>query len=463
MNELASRPLLPEDHPSEDHPSEDHLGEDHLGKRARVYGSEKAILVAIQTPGSKVDESLRELTALASTAGIPTLLEVVQNRTRPDPSFFIGKGKMTEVKAAAHELGADVVIFDHKLSPAQARNLEEKMKTKVIDRAQLIMDIFAQRATTKEAKLQVELAQLRYLLPRMRGWGNALSRLGGGIGTRGPGETKLELDRNKINRRIHTLEDRLVKARGERELRSKKRRTGPLPLIALVGYTNSGKSTLLNRLCSADVLVEDKLFATLTTTVRRGKIGTSQWALFVDTVGFIRKLPHQLIPAFASTLEMVRDADLILHVVDSSRPSCSEDYEAVIDTLDHEVFTGSDQQRPPLIDVLNKIDLTSQEDMDTEAFHKPVLISASSGENMDVLLARIQETLSQGKSDVSLLLPYSMTQELHNLSQRERVTICGYTKEGIEIAATLSKEDLMRLVSKGGRISPSVAVTQEGS
>ena len=457
MNELASRPLLPEDHPSEDH-----LGEDHLGKRARVYGSEKAILVAIQTPGSKVDESLRELTALASTAGIPTLLEVVQNRTRPDPSFFIGKGKMTEVKAAAHELGADVVIFDHKLSPAQARNLEEKMKTKVIDRAQLIMDIFAQRATTKEAKLQVELAQLRYLLPRMRGWGNALSRLGGGIGTRGPGETKLELDRNKINRRIHTLEDRLVKACGERELRSKKRRAGPLPLIALVGYTNSGKSTLLNRLCSADVLVEDKLFATLTTTVRRGKIGTSQWALFVDTVGFIRKLPHQLIPAFASTLEMVRNADLILHIVDLSRPSCSEDYEAVIDTLDHEVFTGSDQQRPPLIDVLNKIDLTSQEDMDTEAFHKPVLISASSGENMDVLLARIQETLSQGKSDVSLLLPYSMTQELHNLSQRERVTICGYTKEGIEIAATLSKEDLMRLVSKGGRISPSVAVTQEG-
>jgi len=366
---------------------------------------------------------------------------------------------VTEVKAAAHELGADVVIFDHKLSPAQARNLEEKMKTKVIDRAQLIMDIFAQRATTKEAKLQVELAQLRYLLPRMRGWGNALSRLGGGIGTRGPGETKLELDRNKINRRIHTLEDRLVKARGERELRSKKRRAGPLPLIALVGYTNSGKSTLLNRLCSADVLVEDKLFATLTTTVRRGKIGTSQWALFVDTVGFIRKLPHQLIPAFASTLEMVRDADLILHVVDSSRPSCSEDYEAVIDTLDHEVFTGSDQQRPPLIDVLNKIDLTSQEDIGTEVFHKPVLISASDGENMDVLLARIQETLSQGKSDVSLLLPYSMTQELHNLSQRERVTICGYTKEGIEIAATLSKEDLMRLVSKGGRISPSVAVT----
>ena len=457
MNELASRPLLPEDHPSEDH-----LGEDHLGKRARVYGSEKAILVAIQTPGSNVDESLRELTALASTAGIPTLLEVVQNRTRPDPSFFIGKGKMTEVKAAAHELGADVVIFDDELSAAQARNLEEKMKTKVIDRAQLIMDIFAQRAATKEAKLQVELAQLRYLLPRMRGWGNALSRLGGGIGTRGPGETKLELDRNKINRRIHTLEDRLVKARGERELRSKKRRAGPLPLIALVGYTNSGKSTLLNRLCSADVLVEDKLFATLTTTVRRGKIGTSQWALFVDTVGFIRKLPHQLIPAFASTLEMVRNADLILHVVDSSRPSCSEDYEAVIDTLDHEVFTGSDQQRPPLIDVLNKIDLTSQEDMDTEAFHKPVLISASSGENMDVLLARIQETLSQGKSDVSLLLPYSMTQELHNLSQRERVTICGYTKEGIEIAATLSKEDLMRLMSKGGRISPSVAVTQEG-
>ncbi|MCD6135242.1 GTPase HflX [Candidatus Bipolaricaulota bacterium] len=294
------------------------LPEDRLGERARVYGSEKAILVALQRPGSSVDESLSELDSLASTAGIPTLLEVVQSRTSPDSRYFIGKGKVAEVKAAAHELNAEVVIFDDELSPAQARNLEEKLKTKVIDRSQLIMDIFAQRAATKEARLQVELAQLRYLLPRLRGWGSSLSRLGGGIGTRGPGETQLELDRKKINRRIHTLERRLKKARAERDLRSKKRRSGALPVIALIGYTNSGKSTLLNRLCEANVLVEDKLFATLTTTVRRGEIGSSQSGLFVDTVGFIRNLPHQLIPAFAATLETVREADLILHVVDAS-------------------------------------------------------------------------------------------------------------------------------------------------
>ena len=453
MNESASSPLLPENLLTEDH-----LGEDHLGERARIYGNEKAILVAVQTPGSRVEESLLELTALASTAGIPTLLEVVQNRTRRDTSFFIGKGKVDDVKAAAHELGADVVIFDDELSPAQARNLEEKIKTKVIDRSQLIMDIFAQRAATKEAKLQVELAQLRYLLPRLRGWGNALSRLGGGIGTRGPGETQLELDRNKIKRRIHTLERRLTKARAERGLRSKKRRAGPLPLIALIGYTNSGKSTLLNRLCGTDVLVEDKLFATLTTTVRRGRIGASQSALFVDTVGFIRNLPHHLIPAFAATLETVHDADLILHVVDSSSPRCGEDYETVIATLDREVFTGDDQ-RPPVLDVLNKIDLIPQDEIDTEAFHEPVFISAREGTNIEQLLARMQEILSHGKSDVSLILPYSMTQELHLLSRRERVTICSYTSEGIEITATLSEEDLMQLLGKGGRISPSVAVT----
>ena len=439
-------------------PPEDRLSEDHLGERARIYGSEKAVLVAVQTPGSSVEDSLLELNALASTAGIPTLLEVVQNRTRPDSRYFIGKGKVNEVKAAAHELGADVVIFDNDLSPAQARNLEERIKTKVIDRSQLIMDIFAQRAATKEAKLQVELAQLRYLLPRLRGWGSALSRLGGGIGTRGPGETQLELDRNKIKRRIHTLERRLKKAHAERALRSNKRRAGPLPLVALIGYTNSGKSTLLNRLCSSDVLVEDKLFATLTTTVRRGQIAPGRWALFVDTVGFIRNLPHHLIPAFAATLETVHDADLILHVVDASHPGCSEDYQSVIATLDREVFTGGDR-RPPVIDVLNKIDLASQEEIDTQAFHKPVFISARRGTNMADLLVRMQEILSQGKSEVSLILPYSMMQELHLLARRERVTICSYTSEGIEITATLSKEDLMRLMHEGGRINPPIVVT----
>ncbi len=434
------------------------MQEDYIGKRARIYGMERAILVALQKPGSSVEESLAELSRLASTAGIPTLLEVVQGRTTPDPRYFIGKGKVSEVKAATHELGADVVIFDDELSPAQARNLEEKLKTKVIDRSQLIMDIFAQRAATKEARLQVELAQLRYLLPRLRGWGDALSRLGGGIGTRGPGETRLELDRKKINSRIHKLEKRLKKTQAERELRGKRRRTGVIPVIVLVGYTNSGKSTLLNLLSDADVLVEDKLFATLTTTVRRGEIGTAQMALFVDTVGFIRNLPHQLIPAFAATLEAVREADLILHVVDSSRVTRYEDYQTVISTLDQKVFL-EDQPRPLVIDVLNKIDLTDEQDLEIDAFHKPVLISAREGINIQALQSRIQDMLSQGKKDLHMILPYGMMHELYSLSRRERVEICSYTKEGIEVDATLSKQDIKRLLDRGGRISPSVAAT----
>jgi GTP-binding protein HflX len=268
------------------------LIEDRLGERARVYGSESAILVAVERPNKPVVDSLRELESLADTAGITTLAVLTQKRLRRDAATFIGKGKVSEVKAAASELGADVIICNDELSPAQARNLEKAIERKVIDRSQLIMDIFAQRAATKEARLQVELAQLRYLLPRLRGWGSALTRLGGGIGTRGPGETQLELDRKKINRHIHALERRLTKARSERDLRKKRRTAGPLPQVVLIGYTNSGKSTLLNRLCNADLLVEDKLFATLSTTVRRGEIATDEWALFTDTVGFIRDLPH---------------------------------------------------------------------------------------------------------------------------------------------------------------------------
>lgn len=445
MNESRSESLIPED---------------RLGERARIYGKEKAILVALQTPGSRVDDSLRELEDLAYTAGIPSLLEVVQNRTRPDPSYFIGKGKASEVKAAAHELGADVVIFADELSPAQARNLEDKIKTKVIDRSQLIMDIFAQRAATKEARMQVELAQLRYLLPRLRGWGTSLTRLGGGIGTRGPGETQLEIDRSKINRRIHAIERRLAKAKAERALKSKRRRSGPLPCIALVGYTNSGKSTLLNRLCKADVLVEDKLFATLTTTVRRGEVAPEQWALFIDTVGFIRSLPHHLVPAFAATLEVARDADLILHVVDVSHPTCNEDYASVVSTLDHEVFPD-DSFRPPIIDVLNKVDLVERESVDTGPFHKPVFISAREGTNMDGLYTRVQEAIAQGKDTVSLLVPYPLTRELHLLSQRERVTVLSYNKDGVEIEASLLQHDLQRLLQLGVTIRNPASAQQE--
>ncbi|MEI6171687.1 MAG: GTPase HflX, partial [bacterium] len=235
------------------------LVEDYLGTRARVYGTERAILVGVDLQGHNAG-LLVELESLADTAGIPTLATVVQNRFRPDGATFIGKGKTEEVRAAAEELGADVVIFNNDLSPGQGRNLEEALGRKVIDRTQLILDIFAQRATTKEAKLQVELAQLRYLLPRLRGWGEALTHAGAGIGTRGPGETKLEIDRNKVTRRIHAIEKRLRDASEERAVRRKLRGKSDLPQVALVGYTNSGKSTLLNQLAGADAFVEDKLF-----------------------------------------------------------------------------------------------------------------------------------------------------------------------------------------------------------
>ena len=433
MNERADRHEQP-------------LIEDRLGERARVYGSESAILVAVERPQKPVADSLRELEDLADTAGITTLAVLTQKRLRRDASTFIGKGKVSEVKAAASELGADVIICNDELSPAQARNLEKAIDRKVIDRSQLIMDIFAQRAATKEARLQVELAQLRYLLPRLRGWGSALTRLGGGIGTRGPGETQLELDRKKINRQIHALERRLTKARSERDLRRKRRTAGPLPQVVLIGYTNSGKSTLLNRLCNTDLLVEDKLFATLSTTVRRGEIATDTLALFTDTVGFINDLPHHLIPAFASTLEAVRDADLILHVIDISHHSYEKDYHSVLATLNKEIFSN-DEPRPPILNVLNKIDLLESTE-GIPSFNEGVRISAKGGVHLDTLRERISALLNEGKVRTSLIVPYG----LQRLSRLQGVTISGYTEDGIEIEACLAPDDLLRLQRAGARV-----------
>ena len=433
MNERADRHEQP-------------LIEDRLGARARVYGSESAILVAVERPNKPIADSLRELEALADTAGITTLAVLTQKRLRRDASTFIGKGKVSEIKAAASELGADVIICNDELSPAQARNLEKAIDRKVIDRSQLIMDIFAQRAATKEARLQVELAQLRYLLPRLRGWGSALTRLGGGIGTRGPGETQLELDRKKINRHIHALERRLTKARSERDLRKKRRTAGPLPQVVLIGYTNSGKSTLLNRLCNTDLLVEDKLFATLSTTVRRGEIATDEWALFTDTVGFIRDLPHHLIPAFASTLEAVRDADLILHVIDISHQSYEEDYHSVLATLNKEIFSNN-ESHPPILNVLNKIDLLGSTE-GSPSFNEGVRISAKDGVHLDALRERIRAFLNEGKVRTSLIVPY----RLQRLSRLQGVTISGYTEDGIEIETCLAPDDLLWLQRAGARI-----------
>lgn len=446
MREYDNQPDLP-------------LVEDHLGKQARVYGTECAILVGVQPPSENGAESLHELVALADTAGVPALALVMQKRERPDPATFIGKGKVVEVKEAVKKLNADVVIFNNELSCAQARNLEEAIGRKVIDRTQLIMDIFAQRAATKEAMLQVELAQLRYLLPRLRGWGDALTRLGGGIGTRGPGETQLELDRKKIDRRISAIERRLVTAKRERALRQKKRSSSRLPQIALVGYTNSGKSTLLNTLCGSDVFVEDKLFATLSPTVRRGALGLGRHALFIDTVGFIRDLPHHLIPAFASTLDAVRDADLVLHIIDLASPSREEDYRAVLDTLSREVF-AAEETRPPILSVLNKVDV-----YDGAADPSPsgVRISAKLGLHIDELRQSICAAFDQCKIGAFLTIPYAEGHRLSWLLERGGGRITGYTEEGIQVESCITLEELEHLRKVGVRIIACSSSRREGS
>lgn len=427
------------------------LVEDRLGARARVFGTEQAVLVSLDTGdrARSVEDGLAELESLANTAGIPTLTTIVQQRQKPDGATYIGKGKAEEVRAVVEEVGADVVIFNHELSPGQARNLEEQLGCKVVDRNQLIMDIFAQRAATKEAKLQVELAQLRYLLPRLRGWGKALTRLGGGIGTRGPGETQLELDREKVNRRIHSLEKRLQKASSERALRRRRREKSDLPQIVLVGYTNSGKSTLINRLADgADSMVEDKLFATLDPVVRRGEIAPARLGLFVDTVGFIRDLPHQLIPAFAATLEGARNADLILHVIDVSHPSWPDEYRSVLETLDREVFDETDI-RPRMLNVLNKIDLLENGAPDEL---EGVAVSAKNGSHLDALRSAIGECLYPLDRNIELQVPFEAFGALEAFRGTERIQKLEYTDQGARVQMVLSEDELRELVSRGSRV-----------
>ncbi len=425
------------------------LIEDRLGTRARVYGTEQAILVGI-ADGSADMETFRELELLAHTAGIQTLATVVQKRHRPAPATFVGRGKVEEVKAAAMELDADAVLFDSELSPAQARNLEEAIGRKVIDRSQLILDIFAQRAATKEARLQVELAQLRYLLPRLRGWGMSLTRAGGravgGVGTRGPGETQLELDRNKINRRIHTLEKRLVKATAERAVRRKKRMKSVIPRIALVGYTNSGKSTLLNRLCEVDAFVEDKLFATLDSVVRRGAVAPGRRALFADTVGFIRELPHHLVPAFAATLEAAQYADLLIHVIDVSKPTWRDDHRVVLEILEQEVFHGH-ERRPETLNVLNKIDLLPD---GVPSGVEGIAISALEGQQIEELKAKIASLVFPRDRAIMFSFPLGALHKLSPLTTSGRARIVEYTGEAAHVKASVSAVEWEALERDGG-------------
>jgi GTP-binding protein HflX len=337
---------------------------------------ENAVLVGL--------ESLDELRELARSAGARIIEEVIQHRTRPDPATFIGKGKLDELREQILIEGVDLVIFDDDLSPSQQKNIEAVLDTKVVDRTGLILDIFSRRARTKEGKLQVELAQLNYRLTRLTGYRDYLSRLGGGIGTRGPGETKLETDRRQIRHRTATLRREIEQIRKHRQLHRERRRRDQLPLVSLVGYTNAGKSTLFRALSKEDTLVSSRLFSTLDPLIRRIQLGRNFPVLISDTVGFIRKLPHLLVESFRATLEEVVEADLILHVIDASDPDHEEKKEVVHGVL-NEIGAGN---HPRLI-VYNKADLLVGEDALVRRTSESLLVSAVTGENLDQLVDEI--------------------------------------------------------------------------
>jgi GTP-binding protein HflX len=355
---------------------------------------ERALLVAL-CPGPRhrhrTDESLEELALLAGSAGAKVVGQVVQERPRPDAATLIGRGKVDEVAAVVREAEADLVVFDDELSPAQQRNLEESLEAKTVDRTQLILDIFARRARTREGRLQVELAQLSYFLPRLAGRGTLLSRLGGGIGTRGPGETKLETDRRRIRRRIQAIRREIEHIRRERSTRRAGRRRRDAPVVALVGYTNAGKSTLFNALSRGGAVVSDQLFMTLDPLVRRVTLGGGREVLIVDTVGFIQKLPHALVAAFRATLEEVVEADLLLNVVDASVPEPGE-REAAVESVLREIGAGD---RPGIL-VLNKVDRLPRARAEALRRARPgsVLVSARTGEGvgslLEVMTARLE-------------------------------------------------------------------------
>ncbi len=437
------------------------LIEDRIGERARVSAEEKAILVGLdlgQGAGWQERESIEELIELARTAGVEVLRTVLQKRFRPDPAFFIGKGKAEELRELAERSEAQVIIFNDALTPAQARNLEEKIQRKIIDRAQLIMNIFAQRARSKEAKLQVELAQLDYLAPRLRGWAEALGQPGAGIGTRGPGETRLAQERHAIRQRTHTLKEQLAKIEQERAVRRKQRARKGLSEIALIGYTNTGKSTLLRALTGADAFVEDKLFATLDPMTRQMQLPDGRFVVITDTVGFIKKLPHQLIPAFASTLEAARDADLLLNVLDVSNPNLFDHWRTINDVL-NDVF--QEWARPPLINVLNKIDrLQSAEDRQRleeacQTIPNAVALAALEGVGLAVLTARMMQELGSRLERIRLEVPYTQARLVERVHRLGRVRDESYTEEAIVVEAELESRyiaDLEREVTRGNGI-----------
>ena len=395
---------------------------------------EKVVLVGVWTQGSALDaeNSLKELAALAETAGSQVMEALIQRRDKPDSATFIGSGKVKEVREAVVATGADTVVCDGELSPAQLRTLEQKVKVKVIDRTALILDIFAQHAKSREGKAQVELAQMSYMLPRLRGWGESLSRQAGGIGGRGPGETKIETDRRRINDKMSKLRREIKEMKISRDTKRNERRRNDIPSVAIAGYTNAGKSSLLNRLTGADVLVENALFATLDPTVRKTQSADGRIYTFVDTVGFVRHLPHQLVEAFKSTLEEVSESDLIVHVVDGSHPDPQEQLRAVRQVI-NEIGGGEIME----IIAINKADVSAPEVLmnllrnESNAY----AISARTGYGVDTLVKAIEAALPKPKVEINAVIPFSRGDLVSAVHEQGEIISEEYLPEGTKIHA----------------------------
>lgn len=420
--------------------------EKQSGGSSLAQSAERAILVGMEYGGGvssigwTAEDSLEELKQLADTAGAQVVAKFLQKRPKPDPAFFIGKGKVQELALYVQQENVDLCIFDDELSPAQQRNIEQAMGVRVLDRTALILDIFAQRARTNEGKLQVELAQLQYTLPRIMGKGLSLSRLGGGIGTRGPGETKLEVDRRRIRDRIAYIKECIGKVKSVRTLHRAGRAKASVPTVSLVGYTNAGKSTLLNTLTNSDIYAKDQLFATLDPTTRQLELPHKQQAILTDTVGFIQRLPHQLVAAFQSTLEEVVEADVLLHVIDVSHELYKEQSNAVYQVLDE---LGAKDKT--IITVYNKIDKLPEGSGLPERLAKEensVCISAKGGVNLDALLELIAENLKLKAVEASFLIPYSDSAAAARLHEAGTVLEQEYLAEGTLLKVRLEAEQV---------------------
>lgn len=402
-------------------------------------GRERAVLVGIES-----EESLDELEELAKTAGAETVLRVLQKRPKPDPVFCVGKGKAEELSLRCQAAQADLVIFDEELSGVMQKNLEETLRLKVVDRTALILDIFAARASTREGKLQVEMAQLRYRSQRLLGQGLVLSRLAGGIGTRGPGESKLEVNRRRIRERLTDLERELEQIERQRGLRRQSREKNGVPIVALVGYTNAGKSTLFNRLTGADVYVENQLFATLDSVSRPIELPHGGKALLVDTVGFIRKLPHELVKAFRATLEEARLADVLVLVLDGADAQMESRRRTVEEVLDSLGATEA-----PRVEAVNKCDLIAS---DAQFLPGALYISASTGENVEKLLLRVESELEAGAQEVRLLIPFSRYALVSRLHAMGGVLEQRHSEEGVEIRMRITPQNVKFACREGAKV-----------